>query len=288
MPEISVSKLTAPLPGGSAGSHVTMRPLSTGEMAPPRGFGADDPTWSQANRWSPCPIFLLEHPTAGYVLIDTGLPTAAAHDPKIAFGRAAAAVVRVRVDPSQPLPARLRELDIKPSDIKTVVLTHLHLDHAGSIADLPGATFVLTQPEWDSANEPRAILRGYYRRQFNYGFDYRLVNYNADETRSFASFGRSFDLFGDGTVQLVSTPGHTAGHQSVVVRLRNREALLCGDAAYTRETIEKTMLPKKMQDEHNFKRSLREIRAYAQMTPSALVIPGHDKETFERLEAVYD
>src|SRR4051794_9319712 len=248
MPEISAKSLTGSLSGGSPGAHVTMRPLSTGEMAAPRGWGTDDPKAPRENRWSPCPIFLLEHPTAGHILIDTGLPAAAAHDPKAAFGRAAAAVIRVRVDPSQPLPARPRELDLKASDIHTVVLTHLHIDHAGSIADLPGATFVLTAPEWESANAPRAILRGYYRRQFNYGFDFRLVDYDAASTRSFASFGRSFDLFGDGTVRLVSTPGHTVGHQSVVVRLRDREALICGDAAYTRETIEKTLLPKKIQD----------------------------------------
>jgi glyoxylase-like metal-dependent hydrolase (beta-lactamase superfamily II) len=85
----------------------------------------------------------------------------------------------------------------------------------------------------------------------------------------------------------VSTPGHTAGHQSVVVRLRDREALICGDAAYMRRTIDESFLPRRMQDEHKFKRSLREIRAYAQMTPSALLIPGHDAEAFGRLEPFY-
>lgn len=286
--KILTKTLTEPLPGGSPGAYVTMRPLASGEMAPPRGCKSSNSQAARRSIWAPCPFFLLDHPTAGFTLVDTGFPASAAHDPKLAFGRAAAAVLRVRVDSSQTLPSRLRELDIKPSEIKTVVLTHLHLDHAGSIAELPGATFVATEREWEAANAPLAIARGYIRRQFNYGFDYRAVDFNANDTRSFATFGRSFDLFGDGSVQLVSTPGHTAGHQSVVVRLRNREALICGDAAFTRNTIEKSTLPKMMHDEHNFKRSLREIRAYAQLTPSALVIPGHDVEAFDRLEKLYD
>jgi glyoxylase-like metal-dependent hydrolase (beta-lactamase superfamily II) len=288
MPEVSAKTLNQPLSGGSPGAHVTLRPFSTGEMAPPRGWTHKEEDGGPAqNGWAPCPIFLVEHPTAGHVLIDTGLPAAAAHDQKAAFGRSAAAIVKVRVDPAQPLPARLRELDLKPADIKTVVMTHLHLDHAGSIHELPGATFVLAEAEWKAANSARALLQGYVKRQFNFGFDYRMIDYDARDVKSFASFGRSFDLFGDGTIQLVSTPGHTAGHQSVVVRLRDREALICGDAAYMRRTIDESFLPRRMQDEHKFKRSLREIRAYAQMTPSALLIPGHDAEAFGRLEPFY-
>jgi glyoxylase-like metal-dependent hydrolase (beta-lactamase superfamily II) len=273
-----------------------MRPFSTGELAPsrirdtreshPDGAGAGDPA-ARKSPWTPCPVFFLTHPTAGNVLVDTGLPAAAAHDLRAAFGRVGARVINARAAASQPLASRLRELELRPSDIGTVVLTHLHLDHAGSIAELPAATFVLSKSEWESANASRALMRGYVKRQFNYGFDYRLVDYNAREITSFATFGRSFDLFGDGSIRLVSTPGHTAGHQSVVVRLRDREALLCGDAAYTRRTIDHGLVPHHMQDEHNFRRSLREIRAYAQMTPSALLVPGHDAEEFARLDDFY-
>ena len=84
---------------------------------------------------------------------------------------------------------------------------------------------------------------------------------------SYATFGATVDLFGDGSVRLLSTPGHTAGHQSVVLRLREREVLLCGDAAYTQRTIAGAEPPAIVDDEHRFRRSLDEIGRFLQQTP---------------------
>jgi glyoxylase-like metal-dependent hydrolase (beta-lactamase superfamily II) len=74
---------------------------------------------------------------------------------------------------------------------------------------------------------------------------------------------------------------------SVVLRLVERECLIAGDAIYTRRSLEKSDPPLVLADEHNYKRSVREIRAYMQMTPSALVIPGHDSEFFASLHETY-
>ena len=101
---------------------------------------------------------------------------------------------------------------------------------------------------------------------------------------SFASFGRTIDLFGDGSVRLLSTPGHTRGHMSVLLRLRSgRELLLTGDAAYARATIEQELVPLFCDDVHRYLRSLREIRRYLEQTPSALVVCGHDPESWPQV-----
>lgn len=299
MGEIDTQTLDAPLPGGRPGATVTLKPLLCGEMlAPPgfmhredgiggklRGFGVG------VNRedriWIPLPAFVIEHPGAGTVLVDTGPPVAAAHDVKAAFGRLGASIYTIRMQPEQAIAAQLRAIGKDPHAIKTVVLTHLHFDHAGSIVDLPNATFVATGKEWASAHAGRGFVRGYMKKQYEHAFDYRLIDYDAASVNSFATFGRSFDLFGDGSVMLVSTPGHSAGHQSLVLRLGGREALICGDAAYQTRTIEESTTPLVLDDEHNFKRSLREIQAYIQATPSALVIPGHDPDAWRRLEDFY-
>ena len=84
-------------------------------------------------------------------------------------------------------------------------------------------------------------------------------------------------------MRLVSTPGHSAGHLSVVLRLRDREALLCGDAAYTEDTIENGTVPYVIEDEHRYRRSLREIQLYVEQTPDALVVPGHEVAVMRRL-----
>ena len=96
------------------------------------------------------------------------------------------------------------------------------------------------------------------------------------------------DLFGDGSVRIVFTPGHSLGHCSVILRLKDREALLTGDAANTMRTIEDSILPFKMEDEHLFKRSLREIQLYLRGTPDALVIPGHDMKAWRQLDPLYE
>lgn len=299
MAPIDAKPLAAPLPGGTPGATVTLKPLLCGEMLAPPGFlhredgvrgklrglglGVD----KEEQVWIPLPVFLIEHPNAGKVLVDTGPPVAAAHDVKAAFGRLGAAIYNIRMRPEQAVAAQLRAIDIDPQSIQTVVLTHMHFDHAGSIVDLPNATFVTTAKEWASAHAGRGFMRGYMKHQFAHAFDYRLIDYDADSVNSFATFGRSFDLFGDGSVMLVSTPGHSAGHQSLVLRLSGREVLLCGDAAYAKRTIDEGTTPLVLDDEHNFRRSLHEIQAYVQATPSALVIPGHDAEAWRRLEDSY-
>ena len=85
----------------------------------------------------------------------------------------------------------------------------------------------------------------------------------------------------------VSAIAPGAGHMSVVLRLRDREALLCGDAAYTLDAIENDTVPYIVQDEHRYRRSLREIQLYLEQTPGALVVPGHELAVMRRLDRAY-
>jgi N-acyl homoserine lactone hydrolase len=94
-------------------------------------------------------------------------------------------------------------------------------------------------------------------------------------------------VFGDGSVRVVFTPGHTMGHMSVVLRTAKGEVLVAGDAIFMHRTLEDDHLPGLVADEHLFRRSLREIRQYRKETPDALVIPGHDWEAWQALDASY-
>lgn len=286
-----------PLPGGQAGATVRLHPLLSGEILAPPGLlerpGGRFATLRALRRardewvWLPVPAFLIEHPGAGAIVVDTGLHPSVALDRTQNFGRLGARAYEFRMQPEQAVAAQLRERGVDPAAVAYVVMTHLHTDHASGVSELPGATFVLDQREWDSAIARNGLLRGYRRAQFDYAFDWRTIDYDAPEVDSFASFGHSVDLLGDGSVRLVSTPGHTAGHQSVLLRLPDREALLTGDAAYERRAIDRDIRPLLFQDEHRFWRSLNEIRRYVKSTPGALVVPGHDREEWPRLAAVY-
>ncbi len=289
-----------PLSGGRDGATVRLHPLLCARMiAPPAFLERVDGRMGRLKalgvrvpreEWVQIPVvaFLVEHPTAGPVLVDTGLHPAAAVDPKQALGSLLGILFKdLEMDANEAVAAQLRDRGVDPAKVKTVVMTHLHSDHASGIAEFPGATFVLSAKEWEAASDGRQT-DGYLRRQYDHAFDYRTLDFDAADADSFATFGRSFDIFGDGSVRMVYTPGHTLGHCSVILRLKGREALIAGDAAYTMRTIRESHLPFKMDDEHRFRRSLREIELYLKATPDALVIPGHDMEAWRRLDSVYE
>jgi glyoxylase-like metal-dependent hydrolase (beta-lactamase superfamily II) len=288
-----------PLPGGKEGAIVKLHPLLSGRaLVPTAAFLRESGrlAWRRAlglgvgkEGFMPIPIqaFLVEHPEVGLVLIDTGLHSSVAVKPRENFGRVTILAFRdLQMEAGQALPAQLRERGLEPSAVKAVVMTHLHVDHASGISEFPDATFVVSKAEWEAATS-QGQTHGYVTRQFDHAFDYRLLDFEGPDTSSFAGFARSFDLFGDGSVHAVYTPGHTLGHMSVVLRTARGEVLVAGDAMYLRRTLDDTHPPHRIEDEHLFRRSLREIRQYATETPDALIIPGHDWEAWQKLDAVY-
>jgi N-acyl homoserine lactone hydrolase len=293
-------RASLPLPGGSDGAGVVVTPMRTGEiLAPPRfwqrpsgplatlrgsGILAPRRKWI----WVPIPCFLVEHPTVGQFLIDTGLHIAARHDVRAAYGLRAAFAYKVRMEEGAAVTERLAARDLDPLGIGFVVMTHMHYDHTGSVEAFPSSTFVVDEREWEAAIDG-GFLQGYRRKLFDRGYEWRTIDFGAPQVDSFASFGRAVDLFGDGSVRLLSTPGHTKGHMSVLLRLRSgRELLLAADAAYSRRTIDDELLPTFCDDPHRYMRSLREIRRYLELTPSALVICGHDPESWPQTRERYD
>ena len=289
-----------PLPGGREGASVRVHPLMTGRMIGPEawflrrdgrlawrralGLGMTRSEWLEF----PVPAFLVEHPRAGPVLIDTGFHPSVAVEPRKNLGPVAHILFKdVRMEAEQAATAQLRAKGVEPSRVNVVVMTHLHVDHASAISEFPDATFVVSRAEWAAATS-QGQLHGYVRRQFDHAFDYRLLDFEGPDVESFASFGRSFDLFGDGSVRCVYTPGHTLGHQSIVLRLRRREALVAADAVYLCRNLDEVRLSHRTADDHLSERSLREIRRYARDTPDALIIPGHDWDAWQELDAVYE
>jgi len=288
-----------PLPGGREGAAVRLHPLLTGRALAPRAVLLREPrrlAWRRAlgiglkrDDWVPFPVqaFLVEHPGAGPVLIDTGLHPSVAVDARESFGRVTLLRFKeLEMKSEQAVSAQLRERAIEPAHVQVVVMTHLHVDHASAISEFPEATFVASRAEWEAAIS-QGRLHGYVTRQFDHAFDYRLLDFEGTDAESFSGFARSFDLFGDGSVRAVYTPGHTLGHLSVVVRTTRGEVLVAGDAIYLRRTLDDGHLPFRTEDDHVFRRSLREIRQYAKETPDALIVPGRDWDEWSGLDAVY-
>jgi N-acyl homoserine lactone hydrolase len=292
------SRLTQPLPGGQEGATVRVHPINTGYIHSPAEFMArTEGSWkalrslrTPQEEWLrlPVPAFLIEHPGVGKIMVDTGLHASVATDPKQNMGGVIGRFYKFEMEPNQAAAAQLRARGTDASEIRVVVMTHLHMDHASAISDFTEATYVLGEGEWTAFNRPRATFKGYIQKQAAHAVDYREVVYDTRLAHSYSTFGHSFDLFGDGSVRLVYTPGHSAGHQSLIVRLKDREALLAGDAIYFLDVLDHERRSQFLDDEHNWRRSLREIQLYRRENPEALIVPSHDHALWAGLDESYE
>jgi N-acyl homoserine lactone hydrolase len=286
--------LDQPLPGGTRGARVAVEPLIAGHVDFPRAAMVDQGgsfktlrlvraiTSSKAAESVPVPAFLIRHPSAGAILVDTGLHPSIASGGKENFGGLSNRFGRPSLEPGEDVPSQLRAKGIEPRQVATVVMTHLHLDHSSAISEFPDSTIVVSAAEWqDAAHGSKPTLNGYRRAHFDLAFEYRTVDFDGEEIGSYATFGRTFDLFGDGSVRLAFTPGHSAGHCSVICRLGGADFVIGGDAVYMAGQLEGTEpLPPRPYDAHMLRRSLQELRLFHAQFPAATITPGHDPEFY--------
>jgi N-acyl homoserine lactone hydrolase len=294
--------LHEPLAGGTRGATVSVEPLLAGEVTWSRSM-MESPggrllslkllralLTGQPEMRVPCPAFLIRHPSAGAILVDTGLHPSVATDGSENFGRLGARFGKPSLSPGADVPAQLRERGLDPGEIPTVVMTHMHIDHSSAISEFPSSTFVLSEVEWEAATVgPRPLLNGYRREHYDYAFDFRTVDFDRAGIDSYSSFARCFDLLGDGSVRLAYTPGHSAGHISVIARLSEHDFVIGGDAVYTEGQLEGTApLAPRPFDAHNYRRSLQELRLFRREFPQAIVTPGHDPGFYAKLGDRYE
>jgi N-acyl homoserine lactone hydrolase len=141
--------LGGPLTGGSAGATVAVEPLIAGRVEFPRAAmvdpGGSFKTLRLARAISsskqaesvPVPAFLIHHPTAGQILVDTGLHPSIASGGSENFGGLANRFGRPSLKPGEDVPSQLRARGIEPRSIAVVIMTHLHLDHSSAISEFP-------------------------------------------------------------------------------------------------------------------------------------------------------
>jgi len=207
----------------------------------------------------PIPSFLIEHPK-GHVIFDTGLHRELQTNP----GRlgALAKTFEVHFRPGEELGARLRAHGVDPARIDYMINSHLHFDHVGGNADVPNAKLVVQRREWEAADDPdQARRNGYNRADFDLGHQLQLID-------------GEHDLFGDGRVVCIPTYGHTAGHQSLRVRLDSGEYVFTADSCYMRKVFEQMILPPFAHDYDAMRAVIERFRAMERA--GTHLIFGHD------------
>ncbi|MCW6536079.1 AttM family quorum-quenching N-acyl homoserine lactonase [Sphingomonas lycopersici] len=217
----------------------------------------------------PIPWFFLTHPR-GHVIIDGGLAVEGLSDPRGWWGDAID-VYHPLMESSQGCGAQLAALGVQPEQVRFVVLSHLHSDHSGAVGRFPNATHIVQRREYEYAFAPDWFAAGAYaRKDFDRpGLDWHFLEGEASD---------GYDLYGDGALRMIFTPGHTVGHQSFLIRLPKTGAiLLTADAVYAQDHWEERALPGFMASAVDSVRSVRKLRALAERE-QAMVVTGHDPQ----------
>jgi N-acyl homoserine lactone hydrolase len=235
-----------------------------------------------AREWTePLPIyaFALEHPE-GVIVVDTGETArvaASGYFPRWSpFFRFA---VREQVEPDEEIGPQLRRLGIGASDVRWVVMTHLHTDHAGGLHHFPDNEILVSRTEMEYAAGLRGRLRGYVNKPWPEWLDPTLVNLPPVE---FGPFPASLPLTQAGDVTLVPVPGHSPGQLAVVVDEGDHSVFLAGDSSYTEDAMLRGAADGVGADEEAERLTHERIRGYAAANPT-VYLPSHDPETAGRL-----
>ncbi len=136
------------------------------------------------------------------------------------------AMTAPNVAPKESVVDQLATLGLKPEQIKYVGISHYHPDHTGQVASFPGATLLIGSREWEAITAPNPAQ----------GVNYKPFEHWAKGEGKLETLAVDKDVFGDGSVIVLRTPGHTPGHQSLLVKLPQMgNVIITGDAAHFRE-----------------------------------------------------
>lgn len=208
---------------------------------------------------APATVFLIEH-KKGLALFDTGL------GPRFIPAPGTEAKGPVRMTQEDRIDRRLEAIGVDPAKIDYIINSHLHLDHAGGNCLLPEATLVVQAAEWDHA---RAGVDGAYFPE------------DVDTGHKLLKIHGEHDLFGDGSVVIFPTPGHTPGHQSARVRTMTGEVLLAADCCNLRRSLDEMRLPDHVHDASAYRATLGKLGELREQ--GVRLFYGHDPDDWSRV-----
>jgi glyoxylase-like metal-dependent hydrolase (beta-lactamase superfamily II) len=258
----------------------TVHVLHTGTVNVDRALAFRERTWHPApyTGWLrprsarielPVSAYLIEHPD-GPTLVDAGWHADMRTEQRAHLGRVATSMYSGRLPEGAAVHEQLDGLGVAPEDLRFVVLSHLHSDHVSGLAHVADAERILaSRPEWEARGS-----FGYVPSMWD-GID--VEPFDLERVR-FGPRGRGLDLYGDGSVYLVSTPGHSRGHVSVLARTASGWVLLAGDVGYARRSWEEGVLPGVTTSDAEMEASLSWVGTFAAREDCVAALANHDPD----------
>ncbi len=217
----------------------------------------------------PIPVFLIQH-ERGLVLFDTGIATDAWEDARATYGPLLD-IFAIECPPENHLLRQLERVGFTADDVTHVVISHSHFDHTGGMHLFPQAKFYMSEEDLRYAFWPDRFCAGFFRAE------------DLERTRGFDwhPLREDLDLFGDGSIQILRTPGHTHGELSMLLRLPTKRFVLTADSVHLRASLEQhTPCPVDL-DTASAVRSIERLRQIADANEADIWVM-HDTEDWER------
>ncbi|MBS4192352.1 N-acyl homoserine lactonase family protein [Bacillus sp. FJAT-49705] len=229
----------------------------------------------------PLYTYLIDHPDHGLMMVDAAInwEQANEHDGFYNHNYMVSRLLTVkneyRLTTEQELQVQVERLGYKLEDIKTVFMTHSHDDHAGGLRNLPNSKAVISKEDWEKGTSI-----------YPYSFDLvkddlELFTYDSGE---FKSFSKSLDYFGDGSVILLPTPGHSPGHTAVLVQTEGYDLLFMGDTPYTLNHMsieEVRQLTLGSVEEEKQLEATRNLQKLVDAKPDTVMLFAHDYTDYQ-------
>ena len=228
----------------------------------------------------PLQCFLIEH-CDGLVLFDTGIDPAIMTDKgyiKQAIGRfLLLRIFRLQITDADRIDRVLAGAGVAASDIRTAVISHLHFDHVGGIAQIPQADLLVSDREWSILSEPHPEHEWILREHIEIpSASWRQITFEPSNDPLFEGFEGIYDVAGDGSMILLPTPGHTRGSMSILIRQEGWDPiLLVGDLTYEAALLEDDIVPG-TGDRETLRASFAKVRRLKQCLPGLAVVASHD------------
>lgn len=232
--------------------------------------------------WVPLPLqcFLIEH-RDGLVLFDTGIDPAIVSDNRYieqAIGRfLLPRIFRLHVNEHDRIDHVLDKAGVAASDIRTAVISHLHFDHVGGIAQVPQAELLVSAREWAILSDPHPEREWILREHIEIPTaKWRQITFEPTDDPIFEGFDGIHDVAGDGSMILLPTPGHTPGSMSMLIRRDGWDPiLLVGDLTYEVDLLEQDIVPG-TGDRDTLLAAFAKVRRLKQRLTGLVVIASHD------------
>lgn len=264
-------------------ANITLSILDTGYCTARANMIARGTGWHEVRCHAPA--FLLQHPTRGAMLFDTGyaprILDAFTHWPDRLYKYATPTIL------GTPALLHLDRFGLTAADVGTIIVSHLHADHVAGVRDFPKAQLVMSRAALalqQSVSGIDAVRRGVVQRLFPADVAQRAVVIDMFEAAALPHLGGTHDLLDDGSVRLVVMPGHARGQLGALVRTERGEVLLCADGAWTSQAYRELRAPHwvtgAMQDDMTaLRRTLQSLHDFALVRPDVAILPTHCPET---------